>query len=64
MADEGVATKAPESDAIDKSNDKSNDKSIMPEDTAQEGASMGVSTARQTQKHSVVELMSRVRSTV
>lgn len=59
MADEG-ATKAPESDAIDKSNDKS----IIPEDTAQEGASMGVSIARQTQKHSVVELMSRVRSTV
>ena len=45
MANEDVATKSPESDAIDKSNDKS-----TPEDTAQEGASMGVSTAAQTQK--------------
>lgn len=54
MADEGVATKAPESDGYDESSTKS----IIPGDTpAQEGASMGVSDARQTHRHSIVELM-------
>lgn len=61
MADEGVATKAPESDGYNKSSDKS----IIPGDTsAQAGASMGVSVARQAHKHSIVELISRVRSIV
>lgn len=61
MADEEVATKAPESDG----NEKTNDNSIIPGDTpAQQGASMGVSIARQTHKLTVVELMSRFRSTV
>lgn len=56
MADEEVATKAPESDG--------NDKSIVPGDTpAQEGASMGVSYAKFCLKHSIVGLMSCIRST-
>lgn len=57
MAEEEVATKAPESDG--------NDKGIFPADTpAQQGASMGVSIARHPHKPSVAELMSRVRNTV
>lgn len=61
MADQGVATKTPENDG----NEKANDNSIVSGDTpAQQGASMGVSIARQTYKLSVVELMSRYRSIV
>lgn len=57
MADDEVATKAPESDG--------NDKSIFPADTpAQQGASMGVSIARHPHMPPVAELISRVRSTV